>query len=93
MRDFDDLAVKAAEPPPEEHGFYAWWQTPGALPDVTATPHPKSADLELLYVGIAPEGPRSASHLRGRLAKHHRGAIGSSTLRLSLAGFLWQREG
>lgn len=38
-------------------------------------------------------GTDSASHLRGRLAKHHRGAIGSSTLRLSLAAFLWKREG
>jgi hypothetical protein len=92
-RDFDDLAVKAPGLPPTEHGFYAWWQTPGALPGVTATPHPDSVHLELLYVGIAPEAPDSASHLRGRLAKHHRGAIGSSTLRLSLAGFLWKREG
>jgi hypothetical protein len=92
MRAFDDLAVKAMRPPAKEHGFYAWWQTPGALPGVSATPHP-SAYLELLYVGIAPEGPDSVSHLRSRLAKHHRGAIGSSTLRLSLAGFLWQREG
>ena len=93
MRDFDDLAVKARGLPPTEHGVYAWWQTPGALPGVTATPHPDSVDLELLYVGIAPEAADSASHLRGRLAKHHRGAIGSSTLRLSLAGFLWKREG
>ena len=36
MRDFDDLAVTGL--PPTEHGFYAWWQTPGALPGVTATP-------------------------------------------------------
>jgi hypothetical protein len=93
MRSFDDLAVKAPGLPRKEHGFYAWWQMPGALPGVRATPHPESAELELLYVGIAPEGPRSASHLRARLAKHHRGAIGGSTLRLSLAGFLWQREG
>ena len=59
MRDFDDLAVKAPGLPPTEHGFYAWWQTPGALPGVTATPHPDSVDLELLYVGIAPETPDS----------------------------------
>ncbi len=92
MRAFDDLAVGASGLPPEEHGFYAWWQTPDALPSVAATPHP-TADLELLYVGIAPRESGSASNLRKRLAKHHRGTIGSSTLRLSLTGFLWRREG
>lgn len=63
--------------------MYAWWQTSGALPGVPAEPHP-SESLELLYVGIA-------SNLRKRLAKHHRGAIGSSTLRLTLTALLWER--
>lgn len=92
MHAFDDLAVRSCRLPPEVHGFYAWWQTPGALPGVTATPHAR-ADLELLYVGIAPANATSASHLRGRLAKHHRGAIGSSTLRFTLTALLWQGEG
>jgi hypothetical protein len=91
MHGFDDLAVGSSSLPPREQGFYAWWQSPGALPAVTATPHP-SAGLELLYVGIAPGRPGSPQNLRRRLAKHHRGAIGSSTLRFSLTAFLWRRE-
>lgn len=92
LRSFDDLAIQSLRLPPTEHGFYAWWQTPGAVPGITATPHPE-ADVELLYVGIAPGKAGSASHLRKRLAKHHRGAIGSSTVRFSLTALLWEREG
>ncbi len=65
--------------------FYAWWQTPGALPGVPGTAHP-SAELELLYVGIAPKDAVSKSNLRKRLATHHRAAIGSYTFRLDLTG-------
>jgi len=54
--------------------------------------HPE-ADVELLYVGLAPGKVGSASHLRKRLAKHHRGAIGSSTLRFTLTALLWGSEG
>lgn len=92
MRTFGALASRAPDAPPTGPGFYAWWQTPGALPGITATRHP-SAELELLYVGIGPQGAASRSNLRKRLAKHHRGAIGSSTFRFTLTAFLWEREG
>lgn len=92
MRTYDDLASRSLTPPPKVPGFYAWWQTPGALPRVPATPHP-TTPLELLYVGIAPQDATSASSLRKRLANHHRSAIGSSTFRLDLTAFLWERRG
>ena len=37
LRSFDDRAVRSLALPPAEHGFYAWWQTPAALPGITAT--------------------------------------------------------
>jgi hypothetical protein len=92
MHAFDDLADDAGSPPPTAAGFYAWWQTPDALPGVIATPHP-STDLELLYVGIAPGKATSARKLVDRLGNHHSGAIGSSTLKFSVTAFLWEREG
>ena len=49
--------------------------------------------MELLYVGTAPRDAKSKSHLRKRLGNHHRAAIGSSTFRLDLTAFLWEREG
>lgn len=92
MRTYDDLASRSPTAPAKAPGFYAWWQTPGALPGVPGTPHP-SAPLELLYVGIAPRDATSKSNLRKRLANHHRSAIGSSTFRLDLAAFLWEQRG
>jgi GIY-YIG catalytic domain-containing protein len=89
MRAYDDLAARSLAAPPAMPGFYAWWQRPGALPSVTGPSHPTEA-LELLYVGIAPCDAGSKSDLRKRLSKHHRGAIGSSTLRLGLVAFLWE---
>jgi hypothetical protein len=88
MRLYDDLAVRSSTGPPTKRGFYAWWQIAGALPGVPGTAHP-SAELELLYVGIAPKDALSMSNLRKRLAKHHRAAIGSPTFRLDLTAFLW----
>jgi hypothetical protein len=61
-------------------------------------PRPLSAapdeDLELLYVGIAPNGARSQATLRSRLVGNHiRGTTGQSTLRRSLAALLSEQEG
>lgn len=92
LRTYDDLAPRSPTAPPNAPGFYAWWQTPGALPGVPGSPHP-SAPLELLYVGIAPRDARSQSNLRKRLSNHHRAAIGSSTFRFDLAAFLWEGSG
>lgn len=92
MRSYDELAPRSSTAPPTKQGFYAWWQTPGALPGVPGTAHP-SAKLELLYVGIAPKDAGSRSNLRQRLANHHRAAIGSSTFRLDLTAFLWEAYG
>lgn len=93
MRFFDDLATRSPTAPPKgSAGFYAWWQCPDALPGVPGTPH-RSEPLELLYVGIAPVDARSRRSLRERLSNHHRSAIGSSTFRLVLTSFLWEREG
>lgn len=92
MHAYDSLASRSPDQPPRAHGMYAWWQTPGALPGVPGTPHP-NADLELLYVGTAPVGPDSKSHLRQRLGNHHHAAIGSSTFRLALTAFLWESQG
>lgn len=94
MRGYDDLAPRSAQGPPKASGFYAWWQTPAALPAVPGEPHPsEDLDLELLYVGVAPRDARSKSDLRKRLANHHRAAVGSSTFRLDLAAFLWEPMG
>jgi hypothetical protein len=92
MRAYDDVASRSLTAPGKVSGFYAWWQTPGALPGVPGTPHP-AAPLELLYVGIAPQDATSKSNLRKRLTNHYRSAIGSSTFRLDLTAFLWQPRG
>lgn len=90
---YADVAARSPTAAPKAHGLYAWWQTPGALPGVPGTPHPTDAAFELLYVGTAPKDAISKSNLRKRLGNHHRSAIGSSTFRLDLAAFLWEREG
>jgi hypothetical protein len=92
MRSYDDLAPRSPTAPPKVSGFYAWWQTPDALPGVPGTPHP-TAPVELLYVGIGPGYPASKSNLRRRLASHHRAEIGRSTFRLDLTAFLWEARG
>jgi hypothetical protein len=53
---------------PHEHGFYAWWEIPGAIPGVPAPPHP-SESFALLYVGIAPRDAVSKALLRSRLCR------------------------
>ncbi|HKZ14115.1 MAG TPA: hypothetical protein VJL81_09760 [Solirubrobacterales bacterium] len=78
---------------PEAPGFYAWWCERAAVPaDLPAPPHP-SGPYALLYVGVAPNGPGSASNLRKRLRQHTSANIGSSTFRFSLTALLWQQEG
>lgn len=92
MWTYDDLASRSPTAPAKAPGFYAWWQTPNALPTVPGTAHP-TAPLELLYVGIAPNNATSKSNLRKRLTNHHRSAIGSSTFRFDLTAFLWEQHG
>jgi len=78
---------------PAERGLYAWWASARALPGIDGPPHP-GGELELLYVGIAPNGPGSKATLRSRLVGNHiRGTTGQSTLRRSLAALLSEREG
>lgn len=79
---------------PKRHGFYAWWLVPGSLPHVPRQPHPRDdVDLDLLYVGIAPNSATSKQTLRSRVLKNHLGGnTGSSTFRLSLAAILMDSE-
>ena len=74
-------------------GIYAWWGRFGALPGISGPRHP-TADLQLLYVGIAPNGTASKATLRSRVVGDHiRGTTGSSTLRRSLAALLSEQQG
>lgn len=78
---------------PAAPGLYAWWAPAGALPGIAGPPHPR-VHLELLYVGIAPNGTTSKSTLRSRLVSDHvRGRTGSSTLRRALAALLSENQG
>ncbi len=91
------LAAVTASPldggAPAEPGVYAWWVVPGAVPGITGPRHP-SADIELLYVGIARNRAASKATLRSRLVRNHiRGTTGQSTLRRALASLLSEQEG
>ena len=78
---------------PADPGLYAWWAPFGALPGISGPRHPTAA-LQLLYVGIAPNGTASKATLHSRVVRDHiRGTTGSSTLRRSLAALLSEREG
>jgi hypothetical protein len=78
---------------PTEPGLYAWWAVPSAVPGITGPRH-AAADLELLYVGIAPSRATSRATLRSRvLGNHAGGSTGSSTLRRSLAALLTESQG
>lgn len=75
------------------HGMYAWWLVNSdALPTVPTTTHP-SEPVGLLYVGVGPSSVRSKRKLRDRFRDHTRTNTGSSTFRLVLASFLFEREG
>jgi hypothetical protein len=84
------LALDAARPLlPRAGGLYAWWIVSQALAGVPANRHPTLAELDLLYIGIAPSGPTSKSTLRSRvIGNHMRGNIAASTLRRTLAALL-----
>jgi hypothetical protein len=74
---------------PKMGGLYAWWIVGAALPGVPANKHPLETDLDLLYVGIAPNGPASSATLRSRVVGNHmNGNIAASTLRRTLASLL-----
>ncbi|WP_222195369.1 GIY-YIG nuclease family protein [Modestobacter italicus] len=78
---------------PAAPGLYAWWARFGALPGISGPRHPEAA-LQLLYVGIAPNGAASQATLRSRVVGDHiRGTTGSSTLRRSLAALLSEQQG
>ena len=78
---------------PPEPGLYAWWAPKGSIPGIEGPPHP-SAELELLYVGIAPSRSTSKARLRSRLLGNHAGGnTGASTLRRSLAALLTDSQG
>ncbi len=84
---------EAAEVIPKAPGLYAWWGRFGALPGISGPKHP-TAPVQLLYVGIAPNGPTSAATLRSRVVGNHiRGTTGQSTLRRSLAALLVEQQG
>jgi hypothetical protein len=78
---------------PAAPGLYAWWAPFGALPGISGPRHPVDA-VQLLYVGIAPNGSGSRGTLRSRVVGDHiRGTTGSSTLRRSLAALLSEQQG
>lgn len=78
---------------PAVPGLYAWWGRFGALPGISGPRHP-TAPVQLLYVGIAPNGPASSATVRTRVVDDHiRGTTGSSTLRRSLAALLSEQQG
>lgn len=84
---------EAAEAIPKAPGLYAWWGRFGALPGISGPKHP-TAPVQLLYIGIAPNGPTSAATLRSRVVGNHiRGTTGQSTLRRSLAALLVEQQG
>ncbi|MGY2079885.1 GIY-YIG nuclease family protein [Modestobacter sp. SYSU DS0657] len=78
---------------PAVPGLYAWWAPFGALPGISGPRHPE-AGLQLLHVGIAPNGSASQATLRSRVVGDHiRGTTGSSTLRRTLAALLSDQQG
>ncbi len=76
---------------PKVGGMYAWWVVGSALPDVPANRHLSEPSVDLLYVGIAPNGASSTATLRSRVVGNHlNGNIAASTLRRTLASLLIQ---
>lgn len=74
---------------PKAGGMYAWWIVASALPGVPANAHPTEPGVDLLYVGVAPNGPSSNATLRSRVVGNHLdGNIAASTLRRTLASLL-----
>ena len=79
-------------PIPPANGIYGWYfdelPSPG-IPDIGTIVGPWA----LLYIGIAPGSPGSASNLRKRLRNHLTGNARGSTLRLTLGCLLAERLG
>ena len=83
---------QAPDAVPAEPGLYAWWSLPGALPGITGPRHPDGGH-ELVYVGIARNGPSSRATLRSRVVGNHiRGTTGQSTLRRASPRFWSSRS-
>lgn len=79
-------------PIPAAPGLYGWYfdelPDPG-MPGIGT----RVGAWSLLYIGIAPGRPGSASNLRRRLRNHLSGNARGSTLRLSLGALLAERLG
>ncbi len=74
---------------PKAGGVYAWWIVGSAIADVPGNKHPTEPGIDLLYIGIAPNGPTSTATLRSRVVGNHlNGNIAASTLRRTLASLL-----
>lgn len=72
---------------PRASGIYGWWlKDPPSIIPVDGTR--EQDGFHLLYIGIAPHGPKSASTLFHRLKTHCRGPIAQSTFRRTLASLL-----
>ncbi len=79
-------------PVPPSHGIYGWY--------FDVLPHASIHGIgtfvgpwSLLYIGIAPGRPGSASNLRKRLRNHLTGNARGSTLRLSLGSLMAEQLG
>ena len=78
---------------PAEPCFYAVWARFGAVPGISGPRH-ETADLQLSYVGIAPNGAELKATLPSRVVvgEHIRGTTATSTLRRTLAALLHERQ-
>lgn len=83
----------AHEAVPAVPGLYAWWGRFGALPGISGPRHP-TEPLQLLYVGIAPNGSTSPATLRSKVVGDHiDGTTGSSALRRTMAALVLEQQG
>jgi hypothetical protein len=88
------LEPEAAGGLPRAPGFYAWWVEAGTIAGVPHHPHPATAELGLLYVGISPRRPSSCGLIRSRVINQHvKGNTSSSTFRFVLASLLLDELG
>ncbi len=89
-----DAMHRALDDHREARGLYAWWLVNSeTMPGVPTPSHPSERRTGLLYVGIGPNSARSRRTLRQRFDDHTRRNTGSSTFRLVLAAFLFERQG
>jgi hypothetical protein len=84
---------EAPDAVPAAPGLYAWWGRFGALPGISGPKHP-TAPLQLLYVGIAPNGSTSPATLRSKVVGNQiRGTTGSSSLLRTFAALIVEQQG